>query len=237
MKRLLAIFTLLAVTSLAFAACGGDEAEPTSASSGGVASGSGATNLPTEGVMLKVGDEPRAPVGSLDTSKTYTATFKTEAGDFEVLLFDDEAPLTVENFVNLATIGFYDGLMFHRVIPDFMAQGGDPDGTGGGGPGYRFRDEFDPTRRHDKAGILSMANSGTNTNGSQFFITFGATPHLDGYDESGNLKPCSNRGVSCHAVFGEVISGLDNVLSISVRDPRSAQTPGDLIETIIITES
>ena len=132
-----------------------------------------------------------------------------------------EAPLTVENFINLATIGFYDGTMFHRVIPDFMAQGGDPRGTGAGGAGYRFRDEFDATRRHDKPGILSMANSGPNTNSSQFFITFGPTPHLD----------------DAHSVFGEVVSGLDNVLSIKVRDPGTAQTPGDKIETIVINES
>ncbi|MDA1279555.1 MAG: peptidylprolyl isomerase [Chloroflexi bacterium] len=187
--------------------------------------------------MLKPGDSARPPSGALDTSKTYTATFKTEAGDFEILLFDDEAPLTVENFINLATIGFYDGTMFHRVIDGFMAQGGDPQATGGGGPGYRFVDEFDPSRRHHKAGILSMANSGKNTNGSQFFITFGATPHLDGYDQAGKLKPCSQPGVSCHAVFGEVTSGLDNVLNISVRDPGTAQTPGDIVETIIISES
>ncbi|MCH8909754.1 MAG: peptidylprolyl isomerase [Chloroflexi bacterium] len=171
--------------------------------------------------MLSPGDDPRPPVGALDTSKTYTATFKTEAGEFEVLLFDDEAPLTVENFINLATIGFYDGTMFHRVIPNFMAQGGDPRGTGAGGPGYRFRDEFDATRRHDKPGILSMANSGSNTNGSQFFITFAPTPHLD----------------DVHSVFGEVVSGLDNALNLRVRDPGTAQFEGDKIETIIINES
>ncbi|MBT7004593.1 MAG: peptidylprolyl isomerase, partial [Chloroflexi bacterium] len=124
-------------------------------------------------------------------------------------------------FINLTTIGFYDGLMFHRVIPEFMAQGGDPKGTGVGGPGYRFRDEFDATLRHDKPGILSMANSGPNTNGSQFFITFVPTPHLDGR----------------HTVFGEVIEGLDNVLNIEVRDPGTAQLPGDLIKSITITES
>ncbi|MGY8879946.1 MAG: peptidylprolyl isomerase, partial [Dehalococcoidia bacterium] len=130
-------------------------------------------------------------------------------------------PLTVENFINLTTIGFYDGLMFHRVIPDFMAQGGDPKGTGSGGPGYRFRDEFDASRRHDKPGVLSMANAGANTNGSQFFITFVPTPHLD----------------DAHTVFGEVVAGLDNVLNIEIRDPGTAQLPGDLIKSITITES
>jgi peptidyl-prolyl cis-trans isomerase B (cyclophilin B) len=111
--------------------------------------------------------------------------------------------------------------MFHRVIPGFMAQGGDPIGTGAGGPGYQFRDEFDATRRHSKPGILSMANSGANTNGSQFFITFAPTPHLD----------------DLHSVFGEVIEGLDNVLNIEVRDPGTAMSAGDLINSITITES
>ncbi len=223
MKRLFTLFALLTITSLAFAACGADEPEPTPvpistpvpvASGGSQAdTGSGA-----EVKMLSPGDSASPPVGALDTSKTYTATFKTDAGEFEVLLFDDEAPLTVENFINLATIGFYDGTMFHRVIPEFMAQGGDPRGTGAGGAGYRFLDEFDATRRHDKPGILSMANSGRNTNSSQFFITFVPTPHLD----------------DVHSVFGEVISGLDNVLNIKVRDPGTAQLPGDIIETIVI---
>lgn len=219
MKRLLATFALLMITPLIFAACGGSDPEPVpTATSAPVASGGSQAATQTEVRMLVKGDEPRPPAGALDTSKTYTATFKTEAGEFEVLLFDDEAPLAVENFINLATIGFYDGTTFHRVIPDFMAQGGDPRGTGAGGPGYRFKDEFDATRRHDKPGILSMANSGKNTNGSQFFITFVPTPHLD----------------DIHTVFGEVISGMDNVLNISIRDPQTAQTPGDKIETIII---
>ena len=94
--------------------------------------------------MLEPGDDPAPPVGALDTSKSYTATFKTEKGEFVVELLDDIAPLFVENFVNLSRIGFYDGITFHRVIPNFMAQSGDPDGTGGGGPGYRFPDQFHP---------------------------------------------------------------------------------------------
>ena len=219
MKRLLTFFVLLTITSLAFAACGSDDPEPTPTPTTVAPAPTASDSSQADLKMLSPGDEPRPPVGALDTSKTYTATFKTDAGEFEVLLFDDEAPLTVENFINLVTIGFYDGLMFHRVIPDFMAQGGDPRGTGGGGPGYRFRDEFDSTRRHDKPGILSMANSGSNTNGSQFFITFVPTPHLD----------------DIHSVFGEVVSGLDNVLNLRVRDPNTAQFEGDKIETIIIS--
>lgn len=201
MKRLLLLFALLTISMLAFAACGGNDPEPTAK-------------------MLSPGDDPATPTGALDTSKTYTATFITDAGEFEILLFDDEAPLTVENFVNLANIGFYDGLMFHRVIADFMAQGGDPNGTGTGGPGYQFRDEFDSTRQHDKPGILSMANAGPNTNGSQFFITFVPTPHLDGK----------------HTIFGEVTEGMENVMNITLRNPGDS-TPGDIIQSITISES
>jgi len=222
MKRLFVLFALLTLSAFLLAACGDDEPDPTATpaqDSAPAATGGG--KIDDSATMLSVGDDPRPPSGALDTSKTYTATFDTEAGEFKILLFDDEAPLTVENFVNLATIGFYDGTMFHRVIPGFMAQGGDPKGTGAGGPGYRFRDEFDGTRLHSKPGILSMANAGPNTNGSQFFITFEATPHLDGV----------------HSVFGEVIEGLDNVLNIAVRDPQTAQLPGDRINSITITES
>ncbi len=160
------------------------------------------------------------PALTIDPDKSYTATFKTEKGDIVIELFADKVPNTVNNFVFLAREGFYDDTTFHRVIPDFMAQGGDPTGTGRGGPGYRFADEFHPSLRHDKPGILSMANAGPNTNGSQFFITHGPTPHLD------------NR----HAVFGQVTDGLDVLMSISVRDPQAARTPGDAIRTIEITE-
>ncbi len=131
---------------------------------------------------------------------------ETSLGDIQVDLFAKDAPKTVENFVTLANKGFYDGLMFHRVIPDFMIQTGDPTGTGAGDPGYKFADEFSPKLRHSKPGMLSMANSGPNTNGSQFFITEAATPWLD------------NR----HSVFGEVTEGMDIVKKIArvQRDPR-----------------
>lgn len=164
---------------------------------------------------------PAPPSGQLDTSKQYTARFKTERGDFEVELFADDAPLTVENFVNLARSGFYDGTTFHRVIPGFMAQGGDPTGTGRGGPGYQFGDEFSPRRRHDAAGVLSMANAGPGTNGSQFFITFGPTPHLN----------------DRHTVFGRVTEGMEVVRSIRERDPGRDREPGDRIDAIEIAES
>ncbi len=165
-------------------------------------------------------DQHAPPSGALDTSKSYTARFETERGDITVELYADKVPLTVENFVNLARAGFYDGTTFHRVISGFMAQGGDPTGTGTGGPGYQFGDEFHPSLRHDGAGILSMANAGPGTNGSQFFLTFGPTPHLD----------------NKHSVFGKVTDGMDVLRSIRERDPRDRE-PGDKIETIEITES
>ena len=160
------------------------------------------------------------PTLTIDPEKSYTATFKTEKGDIVVQLFADKVPNTVNNFVFLAREGFYDNTTFHRVIPDFMAQAGDPTGTGRGGPGYKFADEFHSSLRHDKPGILSMANAGPNTNGSQFFITHGPTPHLN----------------DRHAVFGQVVEGMDVLLSIRVRDPQTARVNGDAIHTIEITE-
>ncbi len=162
------------------------------------------------------------PAMQIDPSKKYTATFKTERGDFVVELFAKEAPVTVNNFVFLAREGYYDNTTFHRVIPDFMVQGGDPTGTGRGGPGYRFADEVGALKlKHDSAGILSMANAGPNTNGSQFFITHRATPHLDGK----------------HGVFGKVVKGIDVVNQIRVRDPGSDPKPGDTLHTIEIAET
>ncbi len=158
---------------------------------------------------------------SLAANKHYTATFKTEKGDFVIELYADKAPRTVNNFVFLAREGFYNGVTFHRVIKNFMVQGGDPTGTGTGGPGYKFADEFHPSLKHDGPGILSMANAGPNTNGSQFFITHQATPWLDGK----------------HAVFGKVITGMDIVLSIPERAPARAREPGVKILAIEISES
>jgi cyclophilin family peptidyl-prolyl cis-trans isomerase len=160
------------------------------------------------------------PAMQIDPKKHYTATFKTDKGDFVVELYADKAPRTVNNFVFLAREGFYNGVTFHRVIRNFMAQGGDPTGTGTGGPGYAFADEFHPNLRHNVPGILSMANAGPNTNGSQFFITHGPTPHLD----------------NKHSVFGKVTQGLDVVLSIPDRDPGRAKQPGTAIQSIEITE-
>jgi peptidyl-prolyl cis-trans isomerase B (cyclophilin B) len=161
------------------------------------------------------------PAMVIDAKKRYSATIHTDKGDFVVELYADRAPKTVNNFVFLAREGFYNGVTFHRVIRDFMAQGGDPTGSGSGGPGYRFGDEFHPTLRHDGPGILSMANAGPNTNGSQFFITHRATPHLD----------------NKHSVFGKVVKGMDIVLAIPDRDPARAKEPGTKILSIDITEA
>ena len=137
---------------------------------------------------------------------------KTSKGNLDITMFPEDAPVTVTSFLHLASRGFYDGLSFHRVIPNFMVQGGCPLGTGTGDPGYKFECECKPNRKHDKPGILSMANSGPNTNGSQFFITHLPTPHLDGK----------------HTVFGEVTSGQDVVDAIK---------GGDKIESITIHDS
>jgi len=164
------------------------------------------------------------------------ATIKTSAGDVVVLLFEDKAPKTVANFVGLATgtkewtdpksrqqvkRPLYNGTIFHRVIPDFMIQGGDPLGNGTGGPGFRFEDEFHPELKHSKAGILSMANAGPNTNGSQFFITMKVTPWLDGK----------------HSVFGEVVKGQEVVSAIAnmPRDSRDKPVKDVVLQEVIIS--
>lgn len=134
-----------------------------------------------------------ASVGQTEGEEIVKIKIETTMGDIYADLYAKEAPKTVENFVTLAKKGFYDGIIFHRVIPGFMIQTGDPTGTGMGGPGYQFNDEFSPNLKHDKPGVLSMANAGPNTNGSQFFITQVPTPHLN------------NR----HSVFGQVTQGLD----------------------------
>jgi cyclophilin family peptidyl-prolyl cis-trans isomerase len=161
------------------------------------------------------------PAMQIDPLKAYSAKIKTDKGDIKIGLNADKVPKTVNNFVFLAKEGFYDNVIFHRVISNFMTQGGDPTGTGRGGPGYRFEDEFHPDLRHDKPGILSMANAGPNTNGSQFFITHVPTPHLD----------------DKHSVFGEVIEGMDVLLSIPDRDPTNVNAPAVKIQTIEITEA
>jgi cyclophilin family peptidyl-prolyl cis-trans isomerase len=157
----------------------------------------------------------------IDPKLKYGARIETDLGTMVLRLFADRAVNTVNNFVFLAREGFYDGTIFHRVIKDFMAQGGDPTGTGTGGPGYRFGDEFHPNLTHDKPGILSMANAGPNTNGSQFFITYVPTPWLD----------------RKHTVFGELVEGLEVLNSIRPRDPSRPEYPGVKIIRVTIEEA
>ena len=159
-----------------------------------------------------------SPEMKIDASKKYFAEFETDLGKLKIELFADKAPKTVNNFVFLAEEGFYDGTIFHRVIDEFMVQGGDPTGTGRGGPGYRFADEFHAECVHDKRGMLSMANAGPNTNGSQFFITHGATPWLDGK----------------HAVFGQLIEGDDVFSQIPARDPMRTGAPAVTLKKVTI---
>jgi peptidylprolyl isomerase len=162
-----------------------------------------------------------APPMSIDVSRTYQATVKLEkGGEFVIELYAVQAPVTVNNFVFLAREGFYDGVTFHRVLDGFMAQTGDPTGTGAGGPGYKFDDEINDLT-FDREGVVAMANAGPDTNGSQFFVTFGPTEHLNGL----------------HTIFGQVVSGMEVVRSLTQRDPNQLPTyDGDAIETIVIAE-
>ncbi len=160
-----------------------------------------------------------APETIIDSSKTYVATIKMDSGDIVIELFSD-TPITTNNFVFLACKGYYDGVTFHRVIPGFMAQGGDPTGTGRGGPGYSIPDEDDGDHHMD-AGVISMAKAGPNTTGSQFFITYASQPQLE----------------PDFTVFGKVTSGMDIVNGITVRDPQNPSAPaGDAMQTISIEE-
>ncbi|MCX6395546.1 MAG: peptidylprolyl isomerase [Propionibacteriales bacterium] len=157
----------------------------------------------------------------IDTKKKYAATVElAKGGSFTIELFAAKAPKTVNSFVFLARKGFFDGVTFHRVLEGFMAQGGDPTGTGGGGPGYEFANE-DSDLTFDKAGVVAMANAGRDTNGSQFFITFGPAESLNGG----------------YTIFGQVTAGMDVVDGITRRDPQLSPTePGDAIKTVTITE-
>ena len=162
-----------------------------------------------------------APPMTIDPQKQYFATFKmARGGEFVIQLYPDKAPITVNSFVFLARAGYFDGTTFHRVLDGFMAQGGDPTGTGMGGPGYQFVNE-DSDLKFDKAGVVAMANAGRDTNGSQFFITFGPTEQLKGG----------------YTIFGQVTSGMEVVNSITLRNPDTSPTfTGDVIESVTISE-
>ena len=220
-RTLLYLLSTLIAAAFVLAACGGEEESTTEPSATNTPKPAAAQESTESQPVQKPKSYSAPPPMTIDPDKSYTATVQLEkGGEFVIELFAKEAPKTVNNFVFLSREGYYDGVTFHRVIAGFMAQGGDPTGTGAGGPGYRFEDEFHPDRRHDSAGVLSMANAGPGTNGSQFFITFVATPFLD----------------DKHTVFGKVIEGMDVVNGISLRDPGAATAPGDAIATIAIEE-
>ncbi len=174
-------------------------------------------NLPEESLMdNKEWSSP--PKMTIDEQNEYTAVIETDLGNIVLRLFANESPITVNNFVFLAQEGYYDGVMFHRVIHNFMVQGGDPTGTGSGGPGYMFGDEVNNGLKFDKPGLLAMANAGPGTNGSQFFITHVPTPHLTGN----------------HTIFGEVIEGMDTVFAIPERNPQNAKDNGVIMSKVTI---
>ena len=201
------LITALVVTGLLITSCGGSAPEPEPALS------------PSTAPEVKIMKWDSAPKMTIDTSKKYTAIMETEKGNLVIELFAADVPKTVNNFVFLSREGYYDGTTFHRVIPGFMVQGGDPTGTGRGGPGYRFEDEF--TKHWHEAGTLSMANSGANTNGSQFFICYTPQHGLDGR----------------HSVFGQLVEGMDVLESITPRDPsQNPQFEGDKIIRVTIKE-
>src|SRR5215475_1725081 len=151
---------------------------------------------------------PRPPKVSFDPKQTIFWKLSTNVGEIKIKLMPDVAPMHVSSTVYLTKLGFYDGVIFHRVIPKFMAQGGDPTGTGMGGPGYKYAGEFDAKVKHDKPGLLSMANAGPGTDGSQFFLTFVPTPHLDGK----------------HTIFGEVVEGQGTLRELEARGSQSGRT-------------
>ena len=156
---------------------------------------------------------PRPPQADFDASKRYFWNVATNVGDLKIQLMPDVAPMHVSSTIYLARLGFYDGVIFHRVITGFMAQGGDPLGQGTGGPGYNYDGEFSNSARHDRPGLLSMANAGPGTDGSQFFLTFVATPHLD----------------DKHTIFGEVVEGMETVQELEKRGSSSGRTSEDLL--------
>ena len=156
---------------------------------------------------------PRPPQLKFADGKTYTWQLKTNKGEMKIRLMPDVAPMHVSSTIYLTELGFYDGTGFHRVITGFMAQGGDPLGNGRGGPGYSYDGEFDKAVKHDRPGLLSMANAGPGTDGSQFFLTFVATPHLDGK----------------HTIFGAVVDGMDTVKALEARGSGSGKTSEPLV--------
>ena len=223
MKRLIVMLAISLVLSLLVVGC--NQSTPTATPTEEVEAlpsepaGVSTLAVPLDSIFEPSYDSP--PEMTIDQAAIYLATLKTDKGDIVIELFADIAPITVNNFVFLAQEGYYDGTTFHRVLEGFMAQGGDPTGTGSGGPGYVFEDEFAPGMRFDRPGLLAMANAGPGTNGSQFFITYGAAEHLN----------------MLHTIFGEVVEGMDVALALTPRDPSTNPTyEGDTIISVEIEQ-
>ena len=189
----------------------------------GTASGSGPVKQYVVMNGARIPQYASAPPVTIDPNARYVALIKTNLGNMEVEFFPNQAPVTVNNFIFLANDGFYDGLIFHRVIPSFMIQGGDPTGTGTGGPGYKFQDEFVPDLTFDQPGRLAMANAGPGTNGSQFFVTTVPTPHLNG----------------AHTIFGQITQGQEVTNAISLATTGALDRPSTpiVIQGIEITKN
>lgn len=207
-------WSLCLFTMMLAAGCASRQAAPQAAA--------GLEQPAREAGLAAAGDEAAVSTTKTKENKTVNVEIETSMGMIKAELYPEEAPKTVENFVTLAKKGFYENIIFHRVIPDFMIQTGDPTGTGMGGPGYSFEDEFSKKLRHDKAGLLSMANAGPNTNGSQFFITVAPTPWLD----------------DRHSIFGRVTEGLEVAEKISLveRDRRDKPLQKVQINKITVLE-
>jgi len=252
-RRLPAVLALVGMAVLVMAlaaACGGGEEETASGSESEAAAStptrtaeqkSGQFLTEAEKTNVKQWTEPPAMV--IDPNKKYRAVVRTKGAiEFVIELFAKEAPMTVNNFVFLAREGFYDGVIFHRVIGGFVAQTGDPTGTGKGGPGYAFDNEFSPMARHSEPGMVAMANrglvNGKGTNGSQFYIIYTPQPQLDGLNPDGSPKDCAAPGTSCHTVFGKVVEGMFVIRALSPRQPDDQKEvrPADTIDTITIVE-
>ena len=216
------VLIVIAVIWIMIASNASQTGSPAASSTGGnAAPTTAATNSNTTAPTVAAMQFATPPPMTIDVKKQYFATIKlAKGGQFVVQLYPDKAPIAVNSFVFLANKGYFNGSTFHRVLDGFMAQGGDPTGTGNGGPGYQFANEINDLK-FDKAGVVAMANAGPNTNGSQFFIMFG--PY--GLQESD------------YTIFGQVISGMDVVNGITRRDPQTNPTfPGDAIATVTITE-
>ena len=225
------VVAFLVAASLAFAVSGGAEQPGGAAKDAGAKGGTMAIDTLRDFIAQQKIDKsqpgwktrlPRPPKASFDAAQTYYWSLDTNVGNVKVKLLPQVAPMHVSSTIYLTELGFYDGTPFHRVIPGFMAQGGCPLGTGTGSPGYRFDGELDAKVRHDKPGVLSMANAGPGTDGSQFFLTFKATPHLDGR----------------HTVFGNVVDGQDTLRALEQRGSPSGRTSEklEIKKTTIVIE-